>query len=129
MNLLLDTCAVLFLSADAPEIKDSTRSWVEQSDSIFLASVTAAELACLQDRGRIELPDHWKPWFREAVSSNGWRVLPADWEVMEEAYSLPGTFHPDPADRMITATARVHRLTILTTDRKLFKYPHVNAVW
>ncbi|MBN2673540.1 MAG: hypothetical protein JXX29_17800 [Deltaproteobacteria bacterium] len=31
-------------------------------------------------------------------------------EIMQEACSLPETFHPDPADRIITATARIHRI-------------------
>jgi len=37
---------------------------------------------------------------------------------MEEAYSLPEPFHADPADRLIAATARIHRLTV-TGDRLL----------
>ena len=36
---------------------------------------------------------------------------------MEEAYSLPETFHADPADRIITATARLKNYTLLTADR------------
>jgi PIN domain nuclease of toxin-antitoxin system len=48
---------------------------------------------------------------------------------MEEAYSLPETFHADPADRIITATARLKKYTLLTADRKILSYPHVNAIW
>jgi len=48
---------------------------------------------------------------------------------MEEAYSLPGSFHADPADRILTATARLEDLVLLTTDRKLLDYPHLEARW
>jgi PIN domain nuclease of toxin-antitoxin system len=48
---------------------------------------------------------------------------------MEEAYSLPDTFHADPADRIIAATACMNHSTIVTADRKILAYPHVNAVW
>jgi len=48
---------------------------------------------------------------------------------MEEVYSLPDTFHADPADRIITATARLNGCTILTADKKILAYPHVNSVW
>ncbi len=48
---------------------------------------------------------------------------------MEEAYSLPESFHADPADRIITATARLKNYTLLTADRKILSYPHVNAIW
>jgi len=39
------------------------------------------------------------------------------------------SFHKDPADRIIVATARTHNLMLLTKDRKIIEYPHVQAVW
>jgi PIN domain nuclease of toxin-antitoxin system len=42
---------------------------------------------------------------------------------------LPDTFHADPADRIIAATARLKNCTILTADKKILAYPHVNAAW
>ena len=34
-------------------------------------------------------------------------------------------FHPDPSDRILVATARLERLTLLTGDAKILAYPHV----
>ena len=48
---------------------------------------------------------------------------------MEEAYSLPDAFHADPVDRIITATTRLNHFTILTADKKILDYPHVDSVW
>jgi PIN domain nuclease of toxin-antitoxin system len=48
---------------------------------------------------------------------------------MEEAFSLPSPFHADPADRMLVATARPHGLAILTADRRILDYPHVETCW
>ncbi|OQY04093.1 MAG: hypothetical protein B6I22_10245 [Desulfobacteraceae bacterium 4572_123] len=50
-------------------------------------------------------------------------------EIMEEAYALPDIFHADPADRIITATARLNDYTILTADKKILAYPHANSAW
>lgn len=102
---------------------------IQNATEIFVSAVTAGELACLQERNRIELSTHWRTWFQNGIKVNGWSVLPIDLETMEEAYSLPGDFHSDLADRVITATARLHRLTVLTTDRKILDYPHVNSAW
>ncbi|WP_321495659.1 PIN domain-containing protein [uncultured Desulfobacter sp.] len=63
------------------------------------------------------------------IEKNGWTVEPIDLKTIEEAYSLPENFHPDPADRIITATARLKNYILLTADRKILDYPHVNAVW
>lgn len=129
MNLLLDTCAILFLSTEDPCVGESTRSLVEGAGAIYISAISSAEMACLQERGRIELPGHWKPWLRQAIERNAWAVADVSLEIMEEAYSLPGSFHADPADRILVATARMMNLCLLTTDRKILDYPHVKAVW
>ncbi len=52
----------------------------------------------------------------------------SDAEIMAEAYSLPPPIHRDPADRVLIATARQERLTLVTTDGKIQAYPHVATV-
>lgn len=49
-------------------------------------------------------------------------------EVLAEAYSLPPPIHRDPADRVLIATARLERLTLVTTDGRIRAYPHVAAI-
>jgi PIN domain nuclease of toxin-antitoxin system len=129
MNVLLDTCAILFLSLDDPCVGPGTRAILEGAERVSISPISAAELACLQERARIELPKHWRLWLREALKRNGWDTLPITLEIMEEAWCLPGTFHADPADRILTATARKEDRLLLTTDHKIRDYPHVRADW
>ena len=46
---------------------------------------------------------------------------------------LPGAFHPDPADRIIVATALEHALehgiAVVTPDERIRAYPHVQSEW
>ena len=35
---------------------------------------------------------------------------------------LPGDFHPDPADRLLVATARRENAVLVTQDRKILAY-------
>jgi PIN domain nuclease of toxin-antitoxin system len=49
-------------------------------------------------------------------------------DIAIEATHLPGIFHADPADRIIVATARVHGITIITSDVKIRTYRHVSAL-
>lgn len=129
-DVLLDTCVVLWAGLEPGRLTRAAAELVTAPDArVFVSSITAAEVACAQERGRITLRDHWKRWLRRALDVNGWEALPASLEVVEEAYSLPEPFHRDPADRLIAATARVHRLTLLTGDRLLLDYPHVDTVW
>ena len=54
-------------------------------------------------------------------------MLPITQEIMEEAYSLQQPIHRDPADRLLIASSRVHRMTLVTTDPLILDYPHVAA--
>ena len=129
MNLLLDTCAVLFIAKSPSKLSAKTRRLVTASENaIFVSVVTAGELACLSDRDRISLPQHWKIWFRDCVEAQGWNVLPLTLEIMEEAYSLPEPIHRDPVDRVLIAAARLEQMTLVTTDRLILGYPHVKAL-
>ena len=42
--------------------------------------------------------------------------------------ALNNRFHADPADRILVATARLHRLLLVTTDRMILAYPHVQTL-
>ncbi len=49
-------------------------------------------------------------------------------EIAWDAYNLPGKFHNDPADRVLVATAKIERLTLMTADDLILKYPHVRVL-
>jgi PIN domain nuclease of toxin-antitoxin system len=48
-------------------------------------------------------------------------ILPLDAEAVVAVGNLPRTFHGDPADRMVVATARAHDLTLATHDEAIRK--------
>jgi len=100
----------------------------EQDTEVFVSPISCAELACLQDRGRIELDVHWKTWFDNALKINGWRVVDISLPIIQDAFSLPSPFHADPADRIITATARTEGMTLVTGDQKLIQFPFVETL-
>ncbi len=56
--------------------------------------------------------------FAALDSSGGFRVLPLDVEVAAEVAAL-GDKLRDPADRAIVATARIHRLRLMTSDQRI----------
>ncbi len=128
MNYLLDTCAVLWLATEPQRLSMEVLKGLEDSlATVGVSAITAGELACLVAKKRIQLPCHWRSWFRHAIKINGWKVFPVDLDVIEEAYSLPETFQSDPADRLLVATARLNRLTLVTGDQHILNYPHVRS--
>jgi PIN domain nuclease of toxin-antitoxin system len=130
MKLLLDTCCIVWAVSDPDSLSPKAAGLLQAKDSeIFVSPISAAEIACASERGRLQIDRHWKIWFRYYVELNQWSVEPIDLSIMEEAYSLPEAFHADPADRIITATARLRNYALLTADKKLLDYPHVTTLW
>ena len=52
------------------------------------------------------------------VSDSGFQILPLDTEVASE-FAAIGDSLRDPGDRLIVATARVHRLLLVTSDQRI----------
>ena len=128
-RLLLDTSAILFFSQRSKDLSDEAYDLLEDPTSnLWFSPVTAGELACLQERNRLNLGEPWKHWLRRLQHDNNWKPLDVSYEIVEEAYSLPPPIHRDPADRILIASARVHDLELVTTDLEILKYPHVRTI-
>jgi len=55
--------------------------------------------------------------------------LPVTNRIAIESVRLPEPLHPDPADRIIIATALSVGAQLVTKDKKILDYPHVKSVW
>ncbi len=130
MAYLLDTCAILFLAEGTQNLSVATLDRIDTAPagSVFVSAISLAELACLQESGRISLSQHWRSWWDSLLVRTGWTCLPVTADILAEAYSLPQPIHRDPADRILIATARTERLTLVTTDGKIRQYPHVTSI-
>lgn len=130
MSYLLDTCAILFVAEKTADLSTATLDLLEQAPpgEVCVSAVSVAELACLQDRGRIRLKQHWRTWWNALLKLTAWPCVPITDQIMAEAYSLPPPIHRDPADRVLIATARLERMTLVTTDGKIRAYPHVTVI-
>jgi PIN domain nuclease of toxin-antitoxin system len=103
-------------------------SRANETDIIGVSAISAWEIAKLLEYNRLELPCPLNEWFYEALSYPGIRLIELTPEIAIESTKLPGEFHPDPADQIIVATARLYDSPLVTTDSKTLKYPYVTTV-
>ncbi len=130
MKLLLDTCCIIWAVSKPSALSKMAKTLLTAEDAdIYVSVISSAELACAVERRRIIIDRHWKRWFRYYIDQNGWQVKNITIEIMEEAYSLPDSFHTDPADRIIIATAITIGAPVVTKDEKVLNYPHVKTIW
>jgi PIN domain nuclease of toxin-antitoxin system len=123
--LLLDTHVWLWFMLANPKLAISEQSVINRaaaSGQLRIAAISVWEAALLASRGRVALSRPLAQWMTEAVSAPGLSIEPLLPQVAVEASLLPETFHRDPGDRLIVATARVTKATLMTRDRRILDY-------
>ena len=93
-----------------------------------MSAISCWEVAKLVEYGRLTLPCPVSDWLRQALAYPGVRLVELSPRVCVESTRLPGTFHRDPADQIIVATARVLDAPLMTADSKISADPHVKLV-
>ena len=88
-------------------------------DLPFIAAISIWEAQMLVSHGRLVLNEPFDPWIHRMTATDTIRTLPLDADVVASLHTLPMSFHGDPADRLIVATARTHALALATRDRKI----------
>lgn len=126
--ILLDTRVWIWFVHATPDLSTSERDAIVDDGEPYVAAISVWEVAMLAARGRLTLAVPIANWVQAALTGSGISVLPLTPEVAVEANHLPGTFHKDPADRIIVATARKFGLPLLTRDGKIQAYSQAGHV-
>lgn len=90
--------------------------------ALFVPAITPWEIAMLVEKGRLALGRDVAQWLEATLGLPGIRLAALSAEISVDSVRLPGSFHPDPADRMIVATARAFDALLLTADRAILAY-------
>jgi PIN domain nuclease of toxin-antitoxin system len=93
-----------------------------QNNQLRVCAISVWEVGMLESKGRVQLGKVCLDWVRDALSAPGLRLLPLTPEIAIESSRLPGGLHGDPADRILAATSRIMKATLITKDLKLLDY-------
>jgi PIN domain nuclease of toxin-antitoxin system len=127
VTFLLDTNVWLRGITESMSLPEAIRKILNERDAQFgLSAISLWEVGKKNQIGKMELKKELGAWLREAVAAQV-QVLPITVEIIAEAMKLPDFPNRDPADELIVATARIHRLTLLTADTKLKDYRHARV--
>jgi PIN domain nuclease of toxin-antitoxin system len=73
-------------------------------------------------KGRLRLGQDVAEWLAAALSLPGIRLEPLSPAIAVASTRLPWEVHPDPADRILLATARHLDATLITADGKMLEH-------
>lgn len=101
---------------------------IEQK-AVYLSSISVWEVAQLVARGRLQLAMAVADWVAKSEALPFVHFIPVDNAIAIKSVQLPGPLHPDPADRMIIATALTLGFPLVTRDEKIARYLHLRTIW
>ena len=109
--IILDTHIWIWWVDGDLELSQSCYDFISEheADGLGVCAISCWETAKLVELGRLPLPLPVGEWLAKALAYPGILLLPLLPDVAVESTQLPGTFHRDPADQIIVATARLYR--------------------
>lgn len=124
MKYLLDSSVWIRSALYGDTLPSEAQRIVRDPSTVLGLSIYSIwEAAKKHQKGKLPLPVNLAAWLEAAVPLNV-RILPLTVQIILDSTRLPDFPVNDPGDEIIVATARVHRLTLLTTDTKLKGYRH-----
>jgi len=125
-DLLLDTCAVLWL-AEGMELAADARKAITEN-RLNVSPITVWEIANLVRKKRIVLAMPVAKWFQQTIEMLEAATSELTIQILAGSCELPGAPPNDPADRIIIATARETRMVLMTRDKNILSYSRAGYV-
>jgi len=89
---------------------------------VYLSPISGWELGLLVAAKQYEIDQPFEQIWERDTDPESFRVAELTGTALYDSNRLPGDLHRDPADRILAATARANRLTLVTRDWRLLDY-------
>ena len=122
MTALLDTHILIWWLNDSNQLSPAQRKVITSASAqspLLISDISLLEVATMHNLGRIQLTIPLRGWLDKAVAPPLVRRHGISPAIVAELATLPDSFHRDPADRILVATARTFGATLLTQDRRI----------
>ena len=129
--IVLDTHALIYDALTPTRLSARARKAIDLAFTdreLACSDISLWEIAMLIARKRLDPVIDARQFLDDMIAARHVRVLPITAEIA--VLSQSDIFsHGDPADRLIAATARLHRAALITSDAKLRKLKQVITIW
>ncbi|HBC42747.1 MAG TPA: PIN domain nuclease [Pseudanabaena sp.] len=127
--IILDTHIWIWWVHGDPKLSQTAKIAIESQESlaIGISVMSCWEIAKLVEYNRLTLPCEISEWFEKALSYPAVQLLDLTPQIAITSIQLVN-FHRDPADQIITATAKVYDCPLVTMDTKILGYADVVTI-
>lgn len=130
--IVLDTNALIWWISNVDKLPQQVKKIIEEAEkekAVYISSISVLEIYNLIKKGRLGLITLPANWLDQVESLSYVHFVPIDNKIIVQSVSLLNFDHKDPADRIIIATALNLGAKLITSDKKILKYSHVQSIW
>jgi len=130
--LLLDTCALIFDALSPERLSKGAVTAIENGDEqgeLACSAISLWEIAMLIAKGRLDPGTDTLGFIVLLLAARRLQVLHITPEIAVTSTDASLFVHADPADRIIAATALVHKARLITCDQHLAKVKGLSVLW
>lgn len=123
--IILDTHILVWYISDPKKLSTKLKKTIEteiKKSEILVSSISIWEIYMLVKKGKLTLSLDVDSWIEQIEQSGVFRFIPVDNQIAAKSVKLNSSFHEDPADRIIMATALHLGAKLLIGDEKISKY-------
>ena len=130
--IILDTNALIWWSTAPEKLSKKARKTIDESikkEYIFISSISIWEVYLLVKKDKVELLLDIDSWLEKLEYLPFVKFIPVDNRIATHSVNLPDFEYKDPADRIIIATALNLGAKLVTSDKRILNYPHLQSIW
>jgi PIN domain nuclease of toxin-antitoxin system len=128
MEVLLDTHILIWFASNPVKLSKHAMSAITEADKLYVSAITAWEIGTLISKGRLQLSMSVNDWIQKSKQISKIQWISLDTDIALLSTQLPGMLHSDPADRIIVSTALKLNCPLITADRLILRYKHVQTI-
>jgi PIN domain nuclease of toxin-antitoxin system len=130
--IVLDTHAWIWFASKPEALSKKARKALDAAvndKNVLISSISVWEVALLVKNKRLKLSMDVLDWIAKSENLPFIQFIPVSNSIAVKSVNLPPPLHPDPADRIIIATALSIGAPLVTKDKKIAAYSHVKTIW
>lgn len=130
--IVVDTHVILW-DALKPELLSAAAKQAiiraNKGDGIMFCEISLWEIAMLIQKERVCIEASYQDFVKWVFLSNKYQYQGITPEIAELSTQLPEEINKDPADRIISATALVQKIPLVTADSNLKRCSMLTTIW
>lgn len=129
---LLDTCALIFDALSPERLSKRAETAIGNGDDqgiLACSAISLWEIAMLIAKGRLDPGIDALGFINLLLAARRLQVLQITPEIAVASADAGLFVHGDPADRIIAATAFIHKARLITCDQHLAKVKGLSILW